>query len=189
MDARDFDDALSLREIEEGIWEVGVHIAGVAYYVTPQSALDKEAEKRGNSTYLVGEVVPMLPRKLSNGICSLVEQEDRLVKSVLFRFDENGNLLGSKLAECVICSDKRLTYEQAILFLQGNSIQKIKDSAPTPNQSSGTLAKIFPNFQTKTKSNQSIDSKIMVLCIQAQRKSNEIGCTEFRVIGNKNFGG
>ena len=158
MDARDFDDALSLREIEEGIWEVGVHIADVAYYVTPQSALDKEAEKRGNSTYLVGEVVPMLPRKLSNGICSLVEQEDRLVKSVLFRFDENGNLLGSKLAECVICSDKRLTYEQAILFLQGNSIQKIKDSAPTPNQSSGNPGKNLSELSDEKLSqiNQSI---------------------------------
>ena len=76
-------------------------------------------QKRGNSTYLVGEVVPMLPKKLSNGICSLVEGEDRLVKSVLFRFRDDGQLIGSKVAECVINSDKRLTYEQAISFPEG----------------------------------------------------------------------
>ena len=154
--------------------------------MTPQSALIRRRRSAGNSTYLVGEVVPMLPRKLSNGICSLVEQEDRLVKSVLFRFDENGNLLGSN-AECVICSDKRLTYEQLSLS-PGNSIH-IKDSAHAQSKFRQPWQKSFRTFRRKTKSNQSIDSKIMVLCIQTQRKSNEIGCTEFRVIGNEDFGG
>ena len=95
-----------------------VHIADVSHYTPSGSNLDREAKKRGNSTYLVGEVVPMLPHRLSSGICSLVENEDRLVKSVLFRFKEDGTFAGSKLAESVIRSDKRLTYEQAILFLK-----------------------------------------------------------------------
>ena len=118
LDARDFDDALSIRELNEGEWEIGVHIADVSHYVRAGTQLDREAKKRGNSTYLVGEVVPMLPHRLSSGICSLVEAEERLVKSVLFRFSGEGQLLGSKLAESVIKSNKRLTYEQAILFLQ-----------------------------------------------------------------------
>ena len=109
LDARDFDDALSIKENENGFQEIGVHIADVSYYVPIDSALDREAKKRGNSTYLVGEVVPMLPKRLSNGICSLVEGEDRLVKSVFFTFSENGEIVSSKITESVISSDKRLT--------------------------------------------------------------------------------
>ena len=92
LDARDFDDALSLKILPDGSLEVGVHIADVSYYVKRGTALDNEAKKRSNSTYLVGEVVPMLPHSLSSGICSLVEGQDRLVKSVLFRFSPNARL-------------------------------------------------------------------------------------------------
>ena len=130
LDARDFDDALSVQKINDDEWEIGVHIADVSYYVPLNSALDKEARKRGNSTYLVGEVVPMLPQSLSNGICSLVEGQDRLVKSVLFHFRNDGKMLNAKLAECVINSNKRLTYEQAILFLRGNRLESIKKPNP-----------------------------------------------------------
>jgi ribonuclease R len=103
--------------------------------------LDREAKKRGNSTYLVGEVVPMLPHRLSSGICSLVEAEERLVKSVLFRFSKEGELLGSKLAESVIKSDKRLTYEQALLFLEEESMDTIKNAKPLPSRYSGNPGK------------------------------------------------
>ncbi len=141
LDARDFDDALSVRKISEEEWEVGVHVADVSHYVANHSQLDKEARKRGNSTYLVGEVIPMLPEKISNGICSLVEGEDRLVKSVLFRFKEDGTLLSSKIAECVINSNKRLTYEQAILFLRGNRLESIQAAKPPPSRYSGNPGK------------------------------------------------
>ncbi|MDG1138090.1 MAG: RNB domain-containing ribonuclease [Opitutales bacterium] len=141
LDARDFDDAISVKKIKDDEWEIGVHIADVSHYCPPGSALDKEARKRGNSTYLVGEVVPMLPKSLSNGICSLVEGEDRLVKSVIFRFRHDGKIISSKLAECVIHSDKRLTYEQAILFLRGNSLESIQQAKPPSSRYSGNPGK------------------------------------------------
>ena len=141
LDARDFDDALSVKKINDEEWEIGVHIADVSHYCPPRSALDKEARKRGNSTYLVGEVVPMLPQSLSNGICSLVEGEDRLVKSVIFRFRHDGEILGFKIAECVIHSDKRLTYEQAILFLRGNNLESIQQAKPPSSRYSGNPGK------------------------------------------------
>ena len=141
LDARDFDDALSLKKIDDKIWEVGVHIADVSHYVRDQTATDREAKKRGNSTYLVGEVIPMLPHSLSSGICSLVESEDRLTKCVRFRFDQHGKVLHSDIIESVIRSDKRLTYEQAILFLESKSIEEIKKAKPPPSRYSGNPGK------------------------------------------------
>ncbi|MFP6901471.1 MAG: RNB domain-containing ribonuclease [Opitutales bacterium] len=146
IDARDFDDALSLHPLKGGKVEVGVHIADVSAYVAPESAIDKEARRRGNSTYLVGEVVPMLPKQLSNGICSLVEAEDRLVKSVLFTFDPKGNVLGHHVTEAVIRSDKRLTYEQAKLLMDESDLSKVRSAKPPESRYSGkpgtTLAKL-----------------------------------------------
>ena len=137
LDARDFDDAISLKNLDNGELEIGVHIADVSHYVRQGSALDAEAKKRGNSTYLVGEVVPMLPHSLSSGICSLVEGEDRLVKSVVFRFSSDFQLLGFHLHEAVIRSDKRLTYEQALLFLQKDNLDEILQANPAPSRYSG----------------------------------------------------
>src|SRR5262249_49794420 len=91
-DAKDFDDALSYEAPGAGDVRVGIHIADVSAYVRPGTALDREAQRRGNSTYLVGVVVPMLPEKLSNGLCSLVEAEDRLCKAVFLTFDRKGRL-------------------------------------------------------------------------------------------------
>jgi ribonuclease R len=116
-DARDFDDALSLETLDHGVTRVGVHIADVSHYVRPGSALDREALKRGNSTYLVGSVVPMLPERLSNGLCSLVEGEDRLTLAALFSFDKAGRLVKTDFARTVICSRKRLSYRQAYALL------------------------------------------------------------------------
>ena len=148
LDARDFDDALSVKKINDEEWEIGVHIADVSHYCSPRSALDKEARKRGNSTYLVGEVVPMLPQSLSNGICSLVEGEDRLVKSVIFRFRHDGEILESKIAECIIHSDKRLTYEQAILFLRGNNLESIQQAKPPSSRYSGNPGRPLHELNT-----------------------------------------
>jgi ribonuclease R len=150
LDARDFDDAISIKETQNDGWEIGVHIADVSHYVKQGSALDREANKRGNSTYLVGEVVPMLPHRLSSGICSLVEGEERLVKSVFFSFTKDGSLLKSKIAESVILSDKRLTYEQASLFLKEQDLEKIRSAKPPPSRYSGNPGKSLSEIPNDT---------------------------------------
>ncbi len=118
-DAKDFDDAVHLRRLEDGTFEVGVHIADVAHYVKEGSALDREAFARGTSVYLPGRVLPMLPEVLSNGVCSLVPGEDRLAVSVLVRLDREGRVLGHRLVESVIRSRARLTYAEVEAFLEG----------------------------------------------------------------------
>ena len=116
-DARDFDDAICVRKIEDE-WELAVHIADVAHYVKPGTALDLEARQRGNSTYLVDRVLPMLPEELSNGICSLVPSEDRLTRCVIMRFDRQGRMTRARFEEAVICSRSRLTYGEAQEMLE-----------------------------------------------------------------------
>ena len=112
-DAKDFDDALSVRKLESGNWEIGVHIADVSHFVKKGSVLDLEAEQRASSVYLVDRVVPMLPEVISNEICSLKPNEDRLCFSVLFTLDEKANLLDYWVGKSVIHSDKRFTYADA----------------------------------------------------------------------------
>src|SRR5437764_6891960 len=111
-DARDFDDAIQVEKIKNG-WRLGVHIADVAAYVEPESALDREARRRGNSVYLPDRVIPMLPERLSNGVCSLNPGVDRLTHSVFVHFDKNGNAKSARFARSVIRSAHRLTYKQA----------------------------------------------------------------------------
>ena len=111
--AKDFDDALSLRLLESGNYEIGVHIADVSHYVAEGSALDKEALHRTTSVYLVDRVCPMLPEKLSNGVCSLRPREDKLTFSVLFEFSPKGDLLSEWFGKTVICSNHRFTYNTA----------------------------------------------------------------------------
>ena len=101
-DAKDFDDALSVRKLESGNWEIGVHIADVSHFVKKGSVLDLEAEQRASSVYLVDRVVPMLPEVISNEICSLKPNEDRLCFSVLFTMDEKTNLLDYWVGKSVI---------------------------------------------------------------------------------------
>ncbi len=120
-DAKDFDDAISLKKTSGGSWILGVHIADVSAFVGQNSPLDKEAYSRGNSVYLPGRVIPMLPKVLSNGICSLAPEVKRLAKSVYITYDRSGNVLGTEFANSVISSCKRLTYEQADLILKGKA--------------------------------------------------------------------
>jgi ribonuclease R len=112
-DAKDFDDALSIRKLDNGNYEVGVHIADVTHYVHPDTIIDREAQERATSVYLVDRVVPMLPEHLSNGICSLRPNEEKLTFSCIFEMDNDANVINSKISRTVICSDRRFTYEEA----------------------------------------------------------------------------
>ena len=112
-DAKDFDDALSVRRLENGRWEVGVHIADVSYYVKPGSIIDKEAENRGTSVYLVDRVVPMLPERLCNNVCSLRPDEEKLTFSCIFEMNDEAEVLKSHIARTVIRSNRRFAYEEA----------------------------------------------------------------------------
>ena len=112
-DAKDFDDALSIRPLKEGLWEVGVHIADVTHYVKEGGIIDKEAEKRATSVYLVDRTIPMLPERLCNFICSLRPNEEKLAFSVIFDIDEKGEVKDSRIVHTVIKSDRRFTYEEA----------------------------------------------------------------------------
>jgi ribonuclease R len=121
-DARDFDDAIDVERIEnEGGWRLGIHIADVSAYVTLNSALDREARRRGNSVYLPDRVIPMLPERLSNGVCSLNPGVDRLTFSVFIEFDNNGRPKNARFARSAIRSAKRLTYREAYAILQSKS--------------------------------------------------------------------
>ena len=115
-DARDFDDAIHVEKLSGGDWELGVHIADVSAYVTPGSALDREAVKRGNSVYLADRVIPMLPERLSNGVCSLNPHVVRLTHSVFIRFAKNGAPKNARFARTLIKSARRLTYKEAYAF-------------------------------------------------------------------------
>lgn len=112
-DAKDFDDALSLQKLENGNWEVGVHIADVTHYVRPGSVIEKEAAERTTSVYLVDRTIPMLPERLSNGICSLRPNEDKLTYSVVFEMNEDAEVIKYDIVKTVTNSNRRFTYEEA----------------------------------------------------------------------------
>ena len=112
-DAKDFDDALSVHHLKNGLWEVGVHIADVTYYVKPDSIIDREAEKRATSIYLVDRVIPMLPERLCNQVCSLRPNEEKLCYSVIFELNNKAEIQNSRIVRTIIKSDRRFTYEEA----------------------------------------------------------------------------
>ena len=118
-DAKDFDDALSVRQLDNGLWEVGVHIADVSHYVKEGSVIDKEAMKRATSIYLVDRTIPMLPERLCNFICSLRPNEEKLAYSVIFELDEDANIKRWHLAHTVIKSNHRFAYEEVQAVLEG----------------------------------------------------------------------
>ena len=140
-DAKDFDDALSLETRPDGTLRIGVHIADVGAYVRTGTALDRDAKERGNSTYLVGTVVPMLPFKLSNGLCSLKEAEDRLTKSAFFTFNRQGQITNTEFANTVIRSRKRLTYRQAYALLKEDDLEKIRRLPLPPAHQTGSTGR------------------------------------------------
>ncbi len=128
-DAKDFDDALSFQVLPNGNFEIGIHIADVSHYVIPETLLDKEAYNRATSVYLVDRVVPMLPEILSNNVCSLRPNEEKLTFSAIFEINERAEVLNQWFGRTVIYSDKRFTYEEAQEIIEQNDINKIKYKA------------------------------------------------------------
>jgi ribonuclease R len=128
FDAKDFDDALSYKKLDNGNYEVGVHIADVSHYIIPDSALDKEAYERGTSVYLVDRVIPMLPERLSNGLCSLRPHEDKLCFAAVFEMNEDGHILSEWFGKTIIHSNRRFTYEEVqevIETSEGDYVEEI----------------------------------------------------------------
>ena len=119
-DAKDFDDALSFVDLEDGSYQIGVHIADVSFYVRPNTKIDDEAYKRGTSTYLVDRVIPMLPEELCNDLCSLKPDEDKLCMSVVFTMDSDARVLKYKICRTVIRSDARLNYDEVQALITAN---------------------------------------------------------------------
>lgn len=126
-DARDFDDAINVERLPGGGWNLGVHIADVAAYVAPGTELDREAVKRGNSVYLVDRVIPMLPERLSNGVCSLKPGVDRLTHSAFIQFSKDGRPRNFRFARTVIRSARRLTYREAYAILQAKPADQLSE--------------------------------------------------------------
>lgn len=150
-DAKDFDDALSFRRLENGNFEVGVHIADVSWYVRPGSDIDKEARERGTSVYLVDRTVPMLPEKLCNKLCSLRQDEDKLTFSVVFEMSPKAEVKSRWIGRTVICSDRRYAYEQAQEIIEkGEATDPLSDAILT-------LHKLASKLKTERSKKGAID--------------------------------
>ena len=135
-DAKDFDDALSIRRLEkEGLWEVGVHIADVSHYVKEGDIIDREAQQRATSVYLVDRTIPMLPQRLCNFICSLRPNEEKLAFSCIFNLDDDANVKAYRIVHTVIKSNRRYAYEEAQQLLEDNGVvDGTGEPAPKPGK-------------------------------------------------------
>ncbi|MGN0033268.1 MAG: ribonuclease R [Candidatus Limimorpha sp.] len=139
-DAKDFDDAISFRTLENGNYEVGVHIADVSYYVQPGTAIDREAQSRGTSVYLVDRTIPMLPEKLCNKVCSLRPDEDKLAFSVVFELNEKADIINKWIGKTAIRSNRRFAYEEVQAMIEGGD-GDFKDEILILNQLAFALRK------------------------------------------------
>ena len=165
VDAKDFDDALSFEKIDENNYEIGIHIADVSFYVKPSTILDKEAYNRATSIYLVDRVIPMLPEKLSNKVCSLRPDEDKLTFSAVFNFNKNGEIKNSWFGRTIIRSKKRFTYQEAqeIIETKKNIISKknsLTGKEYTVDQSIVDAIIILDDIAKKTRSKREKNGSI-----------------------------
>ena len=134
-DAKDFDDALSIKKLDNGLYQVGVHIADVSHYVTEGSIIDREAVKRATSVYLVDRTIPMLPERLCNFVCSLRPNEEKLCYSAIFDLDDNAEIRASRIVHTIIRSNRRYAYEEAQQVLEDNGVvDSTGEPAPNPGK-------------------------------------------------------
>ena len=146
-EAKDFDDALSFQVLDSGNYQIGIHIADVTHYVQEQTSIDEEAYNRGTSIYLVDRVIPMLPERLSNELCSLRPNEDKLCMSVVVEMDPNAKVVRHKICRTVICSDYRLTYRQAQDILD-NQVQDTQLKNPQLSTAVSTLDQLAKQLRS-----------------------------------------
>jgi len=189
VDAKDFDDALSLQKLENGHWEVGVHIADVTHYVDEGTELDVEALERATSVYLVDRVVPMLPEKLSNFICSLRPDEEKLCFSAVFEMDENANILEEWFGKTIIKSCRRFSYEEAQEIIETGKgdladelmvLDKLAKKLRADRFKSGAIA--FDRVEVKFYLDE--DSKPTGIFFKESKDSNKL-IEEFMLLANK----
>lgn len=188
-DAKDYDDALSIKGLENGNWEVGVHIADVSHYVGVGSLIDQEAFKRGTSVYLVDRVIPMLPEKLSNNVCSLRPNEDKLCFSAVFEMTEDGHVIGQWFGKTIINSDRRFNYEEVQKIIEGNKgeyvekimiLHKIASALRIIRFKNGAI-----NFQTQeVKFNLDDEGHPVSVYIKEQKESNHL-IEDFMLLANR----
>ena len=188
-DAKDFDDALSFRKLENGHYEIGVHIADVTHYVKPNSLLEKEAFDRATSVYLVDRTIPMLPERLSNGLCSLRPNEDKLTFAAVFEMDAKGKVIDEWFGRTIIHSDKRFSYEEAQEVLETGR-GPFSEELTILNDLAKKLRKLrfskgAVNFET-TEVKFKLDEKgIPLAVIQKIRKDAHKLIEEFMLLANK----
>ncbi len=188
-DAKDFDDALSIEELENGNYSVGIHIADVSHYVNKNSKLNKEALSRGNSIYLVGKVIPMLPERLSNTICSLVQGEERLTYSVVAELTNRGKLVTYQIKKSIIKSKRRFTYEEVQEIIDKKSgeyyddIKKLNDLAQVMRKKRMREGSI--EFSTPEIKFQLDENGFPVGIIKKEIKQSNMLVEEFMLLANK----
>jgi VacB and RNase II family 3'-5' exoribonuclease len=188
-DAKDFDDALSVRRVRDGIWEIGVHIADVTHYVRPQSTIDDEAVERGTSVYLVDRTVPMLPERLSNELCSLRPHETSLCFSAVFTLNENLDILEEWFGRTVIYSDRRFTYAEAQEVIEtgrGNyaeeilTLNRLAQALRRQRFKNGAIS--FDREEVKFKLDET--GKPLGVYFKEQKESNQM-IEEFMLLANR----
>ena len=192
-DAKDFDDALSIRRIRDGVWEIGVHIADVTHYVRPHSTIDDEAAARGTSVYLVDRTVPMLPERLSNELCSLRPNETRLCFSAVFTMNENLELLDEWFGRTVIHSNRRFTYaeaQQVIETGQGDyaeemlTLNRLAQALRTRRFKDGAIS--FAREEMKFRLDE--NGKPVEVYFKEQQEANQM-IEEFMLLANRRVAG
>jgi ribonuclease R/exosome complex exonuclease DIS3/RRP44 len=192
-DAKDFDDALSFKVLENGNYEIGIHIADVSHYVKEDTALDDEAYLRATSVYLVDRVVPMLPEILSNNVCSLRPNEEKLTFSVVFEMDEKGHLINQWFGRTVIYSDKRFAYDDAQQIIEGNTEgvdQSLQKAILTLDSLAKKLRKrrmsegAISFDKTEVKFNLDEDANPIGVYVKESKDANKL-IEEFMLLANK----
>ena len=188
-DAKDFDDAISITKENDGTYEIGIHIADVSHYVTPGSALDQEAYDRGTSIYLVDRVIPMLPEKLSNGVCSLRPDEEKLTFSAVFKMNDKGEVLSQWFGKTVIKSNRRYTYEEVQEIIETGkgdypeqilTLHKIASVLRDKRFKAGAIN--FNSIEVKFKLDEK--GKPVETYVKEQKESNHL-VEEFMLLANK----
>lgn len=188
-DAKDFDDAVSLRQKENGNWEVGVHIADVTHYVQEGSIVEQEARERATSIYLVDRTIPMLPERLSNELCSLRPHEEKLCFSAIFEMDSEANIVGEWFGRTVILSDRRFTYEEAQAIIEGGegdfrqeilTLNGLAQKLRARRFAEGSIA--FEREEAKFKLDES--GKPLGVYFKVQKESNQL-IEEFMLLANR----